>query len=223
MAFDAKTVIARFPSLAPKDDLDPAQVAAANAVAQGYIDGALGMAEAYCDRYFMRKAVGAVFHYPADTAYSLKRYPINKILSISLRDSDSGKVTRSLKSGEYQIHRQAGLILTCGFGAGGCGSCGGGGNEVVIEYDGGYDTLPPALETALFMIVGDLLEQREQFDANAMDLAFDKLVRVSVPDVGTMSFNTDRNLTGGSYGGRAFGLIPGAAQDILNLFKRYEA
>lgn len=224
MAFDVDTALIKFPSLgpdvAPNDPSYAQHLADSKAKAQGFIDGALGLIEAYCDRYFMRKAVGAVFHYPDDNAYSLKRYPINRIIRIYTRDSLNHANTWDLNNHEYQVHRNAGLVLTGGYGGSWYGAhCG---NEIVIEYDGGYDVLPAALETALWMTFGRLVEQSEQYSSSPTDLAFDKLDRVSIPDVGTLSFATDRNITSGS-SGKGWGMIPGAAVDLLNLFKRYEA
>jgi hypothetical protein len=141
------------------------------------MNAALAIAENYCDRKFLYKEETANFYYDVTGKYSLKRYPIDEIIEIV--DSD-GNIP------PYKVHRQVGHIILKNYNFA---------DELSITYKAGYYPLPADLELALWGIFDAAYASISRaMSGNGMGTGASNVGAISsinIPDVGTVSFNTD--------------------------------
>lgn len=188
MAFDLATARVRI-GLSPTDTSKDSQLTAA-------LNTATSLAERYCDRVFGYSAA-ATEEFPLFAAreIQLSRFPIVTVSSVT---ADQTAISN------YQIAKNAGMIL---FDGGSVSAL-----LLSVTYAGGYQTLPPDLELALWMI----------FDAvwptiagvSGAGSSSGSISRVTIPDVGSISFDTGAAQTGLN------GLVPDGAAAILDLYRR---
>lgn len=86
-------------------------------------------------------------------------------------------------------------------------------HKIEVRYDGGYDVLPPGLLLAFLSIFDAVWGSMFQGAAVGSGV----VSRITVPDVGTISYDTGS--TGGSGGGDA-GLIPASAIAMIQPYRR---
>jgi hypothetical protein len=172
-------------------------------------NAALAAAENYCDRRFLYKRDSVSFYDARSRKLSLDRYPIVSINTISAKGSGS-----VLDTSTYHVHNWSGMILFHGapfF------------DELDIDYNGGYQTLPADLELALWMIfdgVWPIYSSNGGGGAATAGGAPGAITSISVPDVGTLRFDNSASNGGGSGANGAFGLIPVGAVNFLYAYRR---
>jgi hypothetical protein len=141
------------------------------------MSAALAIAENYCDRKFMYREETASFYYDTTGKYSLKRYPITEIINIE--DSD-GNIP------PYKIHHAVGHILLKNYNFA---------DQLVITYRAGYNPLPADLELALWGIFdaayASISKAMSGTGMGSSTANVGAISSINIPDVGTVSFNTD--------------------------------
>jgi hypothetical protein len=141
------------------------------------LNAALAIAENYCDRKFLYREETARFYYDATRKYSLKRYPIDEVVEVI--DSDG-------RFSEYKVHKLVGHVILKRPNYA---------EEVIITYKAGYQILPADLELALWGIFDAAYASISRaMSGNGMGTGASNVGAISsinIPDVGTVSFNTD--------------------------------
>jgi hypothetical protein len=171
---------------------DPGMVALAGTT----IDTALAVAEAYCDRKFTLADDIEVFVHPFAHALLLHRYPVEDVQSISgFSHSDN-----------YHVDKPGGRIIIDGVTND---------HVVTVTYKGGYDPLPPDLELALWMVFDNIWPMVSGTGSTTGD----RISSVTVPDVGTIRYDTGGAASTG--GAQVGGLVPMSAAGILSLYRRH--
>lgn len=189
MAFDLTTAKAR---LGIADASKDAKI-------QGALDAALAIAETYCGRRFMHATETAVFTHPKGSVLQLSRFPIDGITSVQ----DGSGVNVSVKY--HTVFTTGQLIFDGNVGH----------HQVLVSYSGGYATLPADLELALWALFN---ETYSASDTSAGTSSVGGTISsVSVPDVGTIKFDTGSSSSSGA--GGAQGIIPGISLAILELYR----
>jgi len=194
--FDEATATARL------DLTDPSKIA----LLQPALDAAQAIAERYCDRWFDEADETEEIIPVHLGAVQVKRYPIATVASITA--AHGGVI------GEKHIDKPAGLIYLDG----GIGS-----HDVSVTYHGGYATLPPDLELALWLIFDGIWPQ---FNLPVTGGAVTPggtgaIASVSIPDVGTIRFDNGSSASSSAGGaGAAVGFIPATAVSLLEPYRR---
>lgn len=174
-----------------------------DALVTSALNAALAIVENYCDRRFLYKRDTVAFYDAHTRKLLLDRYPIVSINTISGKGSPS-----QINPSTYHVHNWAGMILFHGapfF------------DELDIDYNGGYQTLPADLELALWMIF-DALWPSFNSTAGATTVGGGAINSITVPDVGTIRF--DNGSSGANGGAGAVGLISASAINILQPYRR---
>lgn len=175
--------------------------AGSNAVLiQTAFDMALALAEKYCDRQFLYKAERATFTHPFAPALQLSRYPIEQIVAVT---GDNTAVTG------YHMEAGTGRVVLDSWAHG---------HQISVDYAGGYKTLPADLEFALWSVF-DTAWTSVQPGGSASAAASGGIASVTVPDVGTIRFDTGAGGAVASGGAAMGGLIPSTAASILDLYR----
>lgn len=152
---------------------------------------ALGLAERYCDRKFARQfEVAELVHFVGNEAH-IDRYPIVAVISVQ---SDGQAITA------FQVNKSAGRILFTSSLAS---------LLLEVEYEGGYEVFPDDLEYALWLIFDSVWPS---ISGNAP--AQSPISRITVPDVGSISFDTVAPSSG------VGAAISEAAEAVLDLYRR---
>jgi hypothetical protein len=162
------------------------------------INTALAVAERFCDRKFSYAAETVKFyHFYGDTLF-LPRYPIESIVS------NTGLPT------QYKVHNGLGLIeLHAPQSI----------EEVSISYTGGYKTLPPDLELALWSIFDTLWPSIQS--GGTSSLGSSAVASITVPDVGTIRYdNSGAGAGAGAGGAGANSNLYGAFFSVLETYRR---
>ena len=142
----------------------------------GALNSSLAVAENFCDRKFMFKALErAKFYYQTSKLYSLKRYPINAVFQVI--DSDG-------RFPEYKVHHLLGRVELKNYNTS---------EEVEFDYSAGYEILPADLELALWGIFDATYASIDKAMSgegiNSGNAAgYGDISSINIPDVGTVSF-----------------------------------
>lgn len=99
------------------------------------LNGALALAEAYCDRRFMYASESVTFNHPHGMSLSLRRYPLETITAVT-----GDNASPSIK---YHMDVDTGLVILDGWA---------GGHQITVNYSGGFKALPDDLLLALWLI-----------------------------------------------------------------------
>ena len=169
------------------------------------LNAALAIAENYCDRRFLYKRDTVAFYDAHSRKLSLDRYPLVSINAISSKGSSS-----QISASTYHVHNWSGMLLFHGapfF------------DELDIDYNGGYQTLPADLELALWMIF-DAVWPSFNSTAGATTVGGGTINSITVPDVGTIRFDNGSSGGGANGASGAVGLISANAINILQPYRR---
>ena len=188
MAFDLAAARARI-GLAAGDTSKDAQLTAA-------LNASSALAERYCDRLFGYASATETFVQFAAREVQLERFPIVSVASVVADDATLSK---------YQIDKKSGMIL---FEGGGVSAL-----SLVVTYAGGYQTMPADLELSLWMIFDSVWPSVSGVAGTGASSG--AISRITVPDVGSISFDTGSNSAAGLNG-----LVPDSAAAILDLYRR---
>jgi len=164
-------------------------------------DAALGVAERYCDRKFLFAHETVVVTHLTGNVISIPRYPVEDVYSAY---SEQG-----VSLPDYHLVRNVGHVVFDGLP---------GGHQIAIEYVGGYKTLPADLELALWMIFDQVWASSSAGAGAGASSGSGAISRITVPDVGSISFDTGASPVSG--GAAMGGLIPPMAAGILDLYRR---
>ncbi len=187
------------------------------------LNAALAFAEHYCDRNFIfkREQISKSFDRAGEAVF-VNRYPIAKVHSAT----GAGGWTIS--------HNSAGLI----FNGGSRGGYGYGGavynsnRRVVIDYEGGYKSLPADLEYALWGIFGSLWPTYDPSIVAAgggiAGPAIGAVKKRTIVGVGSIDYETggssgSSNAGSGTVAADLSAVMPGATQATLDMYKRVVA
>ncbi len=164
------------------------------------LDTALAVAETYCNRRFTYAAETVVFTHIRSGVLQLSRYPIEQVSSVA---NDSG----SINTNNYHFIAGTGQIVFDGYQ---------GGHQVSVTYAGGYKVLPADLLLALWGIFGQVYGA---MSAGGGGAPTGQVVQsITVPDVGTIRYESSGSSTGGA-GGGAVGMIPATSVSLLDLYR----
>ncbi len=174
---------------------DPTQ----DAVLQVSLDTAKALAEMYCNRKFDYAAETATFHFPYTQTLQLNRYPLEQVVSVA--DSKGAL----LAAGNYQVILGVGQIKSAGWLSD---------TSMDVTYAGGYRVLPADLEFAMWSIFDQVYGASTASGGSPTGQVVNS---ITVPDVGTIRYETGGANVGGS--GSAVGMIPATSISILNLYR----
>ena len=164
------------------------------------LDTALALAETYCNRKFMFQADSGTFVHDGGHVLQLPRYPIEQITSVSY-DTSTAIATN------YHSRNESGQIVFDGYQ---------GGHVITVAYSGGYKVLPADLLLALWGIFGQVYGS---MSASGGGAPIGQVVQsITVPDVGTIRYESSGSSTGGA-GGGAVGMIPATSVSLLDLYR----
>jgi hypothetical protein len=190
MTYDLATARARIGLPDSDTSKDPLLTAA--------MEAALALAETYCDRRFKLAAIEErVIHFVGNAA-QLIRYPLKKIVTV---------IADGMTLEKYHMETNTGRVVGDGFLAA---------HELVIDYEGGYETLPADLELALWLVFDALWPG---FSGAGAASSISGVSSISVPDVGTLRFSAD-SAAGAGGSGTEYGLLPTSSVAILNMYRR---
>ena len=167
---------------------------------QAGLDTALALAETYCNRRFAYAAETVAFTHIRSGVLQLSRYPIEQVSNVA---NDSG----SINTNSYHFIGGTGQIIFDGYQ---------GGHQVSVTYAGGYKVLPPDLLLALWGIFGQVYGSMNAAGGGAP--SGQVVQSITVPDVGTVRYESSGSSTGGA-GGGAVGMIPATSVSLLNLYR----
>ena len=187
MSYDITTATARVPG------------GSNAALIQTAFDTALAVAERYCDRQFLYAADKATFVHPFAPALQLSRYPLEQIVTVT--GDNSASIT------DYHMEAGTGRVVLDSWAHG---------HQIKVDYAGGYKTLPADLELALWMVF-DTIWAQVSSPGGGGGAAAGGISSVSIPDVGTLRFDTGATPVSGGAG--MGGLIPSMAESILDLYR----
>ncbi len=198
MAFDLATANTRLGLTAGPQD----------ALVTSALNAALAAAENYCDRRFLYKRDTVAFYDARSNKLLLDRYPIVSVNTIANKGSGS-----LIDASTYHIHDWAGMVIFHGtpfF------------HELDIDYTGGYQTLPADLELALWIIFDAMwpLYSANSGGGGGAGGVSGAISSISVPDVGTLRFDTGSSGSGTGGGAGAVGLIASSAINLLEPYRR---
>lgn len=183
MTFDLASARARA-GLQPNDTSKDAMLSAS-------LGAALGLAERYCDRKFMRQSeLAELVHFVGNEA-QVDRYPIVAVSSVQ---SDGKAITA------FQVNKSAGRILFSSSVAA---------LLLEVDYEGGYQDLPGDLEYALWLIFDGVWASMSGAAGSTSAIS-----RITVPDVGSISFDAAASANG------IGAVVSEAAEAVLDLYRR---
>ena len=174
-------------------------------ILQVSLDTALALAETYCNRHFMYKAVELeTFSYPFARGLQLSRYPLESVASVT----PVGQT--AIGTDAYQAVLKTGQIKSLGWLSA---------KQIDVVYAGGYKVLPADLELALWMMFDEVWAGMPGGGLAVGGVSSaDVIKRISLPDVGSIDLDTS-SAKNSSGSGAAGGLIPFGAAAILNLYR----
>ena len=171
-----------------------------DALLQVALDTSMALAERYCDRKFTYAAETVKFMHFAGRTMFLPRYPIEQVLSSTGLPSET-KVHHRL--GTIEFHGEQFI------------------EDASISYAGGYKVLPDDLELGIWMILDQVWPSVNQTGGgSSLAAGGSAITSISVPDVGTLRFDTGGQ-SGSNVGGlSAVGLIPAISINLLDYYRR---
>ncbi|MFZ9372066.1 MAG: phage head-tail connector protein [Limnohabitans sp.] len=200
MAYDLATAKTRLGIVDPTKD---ALLTSAMAMA-------LSFAETYCNRKFMEQDETETLIPVRSHVLHVRRYPIATVTSVTLAHNGSAPASTG-----WHVDKDAGLIYV---------DSGVASHEVTVAYHGGYAVLPPDLEFAMYAIFDSLWLSTPGWGAAAggvVSTSGQVIQSITVPDVGTIRYDTSGAAQAASSGAGALGgAIPTSAAGILNLYRR---
>ena len=190
MSFDLPTAKQRL-SLAVADTSKDVAIQAA-------LSASLAIAEDYCKRRFSFATEVARFYHVASGYLFVSRYPINVVTSV-VRSNGQSDI-------KYKVNQSAGFLDLHGRYSD---------EEIQVTYSGGYRTLPPDLEYALWGIFDGVWSNMN----NAGAVSAGGVDKISLVGVGSISYDTGSGASSGSAGSPIYGYI----EAILSNYVRYVA
>jgi len=163
----------------------------------------LAVAELYCNRKFSYAAERATFTHPHGEALQLSRFPIEQVVSVN------GDNNQAMATGKYHVINNTGQIILDGSAYG---------HRIIVDYAGGYKTLPDDLILALWGIF-DAVYAASSNVGNATPAGSAAIQSITIPDVGTVRYESGGAASGASGAGGAAGIIPAVSAMILNLYR----
>jgi hypothetical protein len=165
---------------------------------------ALAIAERYCDRHFYQATETEKFYYVSGQALQISRYPLISVTSIKGSDGSS------VASSSYKVNMTTGQILFGSWFAS---------QEVDVTYTGGYTALPLDLELALWEVFDAVWAATPGAGAVVGGgAATGGISSISVPDVGTLRFDTGKTSSSNSASGSG-GFISDYAIGLLEPYR----
>ena len=198
MAYDVATARAR---LGLTDGAQDAAITTA-------LNGALALAERYCDRAFYFKAETARFFRPTAPRLVLRRYPVERVLSVYWSGVDEFL--------PYELQHEAGIVVL------GCGwPCGPwpGTPTLEVAYEGGYRALPADLELALWMTFDAVWLATPGAGAATGASAAPGAVRSFAIDGMSIAYAEAGKGNASGHDGGAWGLMPASAIAALDPYR----
>lgn len=202
MAWDLATAYDRTGATSsPENDLE----------LQMAMDVALTSVETYLDRKLLLAEETETFIYPGPVAtLSLVRYPISDVASVVL---DGTAAT------DFKVRKQTGQLM---FG------CRRTPSEIVVEYEGGYQTLPAALEWALWTLFDAVWSEAQAVSAGAGSTIVEgsgELKQITIFGVGSMSYDVGSTVVSGGEGGATAALLNPSDRfsSLLEMYRRVSA
>jgi len=168
------------------------------ALIQTAFDTALAVAERYCDRQFLYAADKATFVHPFASALQLSRYPLEQIVTVT--GDNSASIT------DYHMEAGTGRVVLDSWAHG---------HQIKIGRQGLIAACVVDLELALWMVFDTIWAQVSSPGGGGA--AAGGISSVSIPDVGTLRFDTGATPVSGGAG--MGGLIPSMAESILDLYR----
>ena len=174
-------------------------------ILQVSLDTALALAETYCNRHFMYKAVELeTFSYPFARGLQLSRYPLESVTSVT----PVGQT--AIGTDTYQAVLKTGQIKSLGWLSA---------KQIDVTYAGGYKVLPADLELALWMMFDEVWAGIPGGGGGGSAVPSGQVIQsITIPDVGTVRYADGGSSSSGGSGGGG-GLIPINATAILNLYR----
>ena len=196
MAFDLATAKTRLGLTSATQDL----------LVQASLDAALNLAEKYCDRFFMYATQRATFYHVDSERLQLRRFPVDQ----EIKFEPNGV--------KHHVHKVQGILILDSDRVH---------DEVHFDYSGGYRTLPPDLELALWQIFDSIWQLSTSGGAGggSTPVASGAISRITLQDVGSVSYNTGSGSGSGVGGGGASRIsengspVPFTALSILDLYR----
>ena len=188
MSFDLPTAKQRL-SLAVADTSKDVAIQAA-------LSASLAIAEDYCKRRFSFATEVARFYHVASGYLFVSRYPINVVTSV-VRSNGQSDI-------KYKVNQSAGFLDLHGRYSD---------EEIQVTYSGGYRTLPPDLEYALWGIFNGVWSNMNDVASAGVG----GVGQVGITGVGYIRFMADES-NSGSKGDP----ISGYVEAILANYKRYK-
>jgi hypothetical protein len=176
---------------------------------------ALSVAETYCNRKFAYAAEeDQTFLRHSGRSLPLWRYPVEKVDWLERiaagMDSQTAPGTSLPQTTRFDLDRRLGYIflLEQGWEA-----------TYRIRYSGGFKELPFDLELALWGIFTALWPTMSSTIGSGATVGSGEVASISVPDVGTIRFNTSNGDVSGGVGSGAGGMY-GPFYTVLDQYKR---
>lgn len=196
MAFDLATAKAKLSITDNTQDV----------VLQASLDAALNLAEKYCDRLFMYATQRATFYHVDSERLQLRRFPVDQ------------EIKFEPKGAKHHVHKIQGILILDSDRVH---------DEVHFDYSGGYKVLPPDLELALWQIFNSIWQLNTSGGAGggSTPVASGAISRITLQDVGSISYNTGGSSGSGAAGNGASRIaesgspVPFTALSILDLYR----
>jgi len=182
--------------------------AAQDAAITTALNGALALAERYCDRGFFFNAETARFFRPTSSRLVLRRYPVARVLSVLW--TGVGELL------PYQLQHEAGIVvLGCGWPTGPWP----GTPTLEVAYEGGYKVLPADLELALWMTFDAVWLATPGAGAAAGANVSPGAVRSFSIDGMSLTYSESGKGNASGHDGGAWGLMPASAIAALDPYR----
>lgn len=173
------------------------------------LNAAKSIAENYCDRKFDYTAEIATFTHPHGNTLSLPRYPLVSIVSVTHGDNATPAATSAYHwiAGTGQIVFDHSLSRA---------------HKITVSYAGGYTTLPDDLLIALWRIFDALWADTPGGGAavGAGVVGGQAINSITIPDVGTIRYESSGGGAGGAGAGAAGGIIDNVTGALLSFYRR---
>lgn len=168
-----------------------------DAILTASMSATLGLIEDYCDRFFLHQRETVRFNHTGTSQIQLKRYPLDTIHSIT--PTHRHKVDNA--GGWIEFHQ---YVFE---------------EELTIDFEGGYVTLPAQLELAFWGVFDSVYTA--QTSSGGGGGVSGGVKKLAITGVGSIDYDTGSSASSSSGGSGAWGgAIPPMAMAILNLYRR---
>jgi len=202
--------------------IDPSDTSM-DAAIQRQMDAVLSSVETYCDRRFLFARETAYFPAqiplsPPQRLFSLPRYPIGQIYGTTYNGYyGTGTVTANI------VQPDTGMIAVTYYGTEPYYYYENWPANVSVDYEGGYDELPPDLEMCLW----EMFQARWAATGGTGSMAnlggavaASGIRTVAIPNVISMAMGNGSSSSSGSGGGVSIAGLPQAYAGTLDLYRR---